>query len=458
MKNSSKKPHPFVTRLAYGCGDASCNIVVGIISTVLTLFYTDYVGVSPAVVGIILLISRFLDGIATFVMGFIAQNTNTKYGKYRPWILWMSLPYAVSVVLLFTVPATTDFLQAIYIFITYNLCSTIFYTALNVPYGSLAYVMTRNPMERELQSTVRMFLASGGRLAAVCGTLPLVKALGDDQATWIRASLFLAAAAFLLLLFCFAKCRETVVLPASETNTHSGFFSSVKTVLKNRYFWAGASFQAMQYVLFAVTGTILPYYCKYIFHNDSWLYTALYLLETLLLMAGMLFSPLLIRRFGRRNVSLAGILIAAAGQVLFLFQPYSLPFLIISCSARGIGFAPVNSVLFAFLGEAVEFGHWRSGIRQESLMYATSTTFTKISAGIVSALMTGLLSLAGYVSSSGAAAAQPASALSMIVNLYRFAPLLILGIVFVTLFFYRLDQQLPIIMKELKEREKDGIC
>ena len=97
-------------RIAYGSGDAACNIVIGMLSTILTLFYTDYVGISAAVIGIVMLASRVLDAIGTLVVGFLANKTRSKWGKYRPWILWASIPYALCIVLLFTVPQTTPLL------------------------------------------------------------------------------------------------------------------------------------------------------------------------------------------------------------------------------------------------------------------------------------------------------------------------------------------------------------
>ena len=114
------------------------------IATLLTLFYTDYAGVSVATVGLVMLISRFFDGGSDVVMGFIVDRTHSKWGQSRPWILWMSLPYALSAILLFSVPHTNATIQFLYIFVTYNFCTTVCYTAINLPYGSLAAMMTRD--------------------------------------------------------------------------------------------------------------------------------------------------------------------------------------------------------------------------------------------------------------------------------------------------------------------------
>ena len=126
-----KKKLSVSTRLCYAGGDVGCNIVFGMIGTLLTLFYTDYVGISAATVGLVMLLSRCFDGFSDLVMGVIVERTNSKWGKSRPWLLWMSVPFALSAVLLFTVPHTTGMLQFLYLFVTYNFCTTICYTAIN---------------------------------------------------------------------------------------------------------------------------------------------------------------------------------------------------------------------------------------------------------------------------------------------------------------------------------------
>ena len=132
-ENSKRGKLSWGTKIAYAGGDVACNVIFGMVGTLLTLFYTDYVGINPATVGMVMLISRLFDGFSDMVMGIIVEKTNSKWGKSRPWILWMSVPYALSAVLLFTVPHTETMLQSVYIFVTYNFCTTLCYTGLNLP-------------------------------------------------------------------------------------------------------------------------------------------------------------------------------------------------------------------------------------------------------------------------------------------------------------------------------------
>ena len=412
-------------RFAYGCGDTACNVVFGMISTLLTLFYTDYVGINPATIGLIMLISRMFDGVSDAIMGLIVERTKSKWGKSRPWILWMSVPFAVSAVLLFAVPHSTAMVQAIYIFVTYNLINTVCYTAINLPYSSLSAMMTRISSERDMLSVVRMGLSPFGRILAVTCTMPVVKLFGNDQSAWIKTMAIWASIAFILLLICFLKCEEKVVIEAQAKQEKIPLKQSLKALVTNQYFWAVVILWTMQNGIYCVTGTILPYYCKYIFHNDTWMYSALYLTETLIIVVATFLSPMLLKKYGKRNMSLAGACLALVGQLIFCLNPTNLGFMVFSCIIRGLGLAPLNSIVFGFLGDVVEFGQWKNHIRQESLIFAGSSVGMKVGAGLTSAIITGLLSLSGYISSTSGVMEQSDSAIRMIINVYRFAPLVV---------------------------------
>ncbi|NCB91438.1 MAG: MFS transporter [Clostridia bacterium] len=450
------KPLKWGTKLSYAGGDVACNVIFGMIGTLLTLFYTDYVGISPAIVGLIMLLSRLFDGVSDLIMGIIVEKTKSRWGKSRPWILWMSIPYAVSAVLLLTVPHTTGLLQFIYLFVTYNFCTTICYTAINLPYGSLSAMMTRASQERDMLSVVRMGLSPLGRIVAVTCTLPLVKLFGDDQAAWVKTMSIWAVLALILLLICFFRCEETVHIEAKEKAEKIKLKDGLKALFKNQYFWAVMILWMFQSVSFGISGTILPYYCKYILGNDTWMYSALFLTETLVLVVGIFACAPLIKKFGKRNIALAGSLIAFSGQLLFFLNPYSFPWVVMSCVTRAIGLAPLNAVVFGMIGDVVEFGQWKTHIRQESLIFAGGSIGTKVGAGIASAAMTVLLSVAGYVSSTTGNVVQPQQALDTIVSIYKFGPIMVAVCVFITLLFYRLDEKYDGIMIELGEREALG--
>jgi len=445
-----------LARIAYGLGDTSCNIVYGMINTLLTLFYTDYVGIPFAMVGMIMLISRIFDGSSDVIMGIVVSKTRSKWGSSRPWLLWTAIPYVLTSVALFTVPQTSQTLQFWYIFVTYNLCTTICYTAINVPLGSLSAMMTRDSHERDLLSVVRMTLAPIGRLISVTFTMPVVKLFGNDQAAWVKAMVMWCSIAFVLLVFSFAHCKEHVVLPEKPKKSKGGAKQNFLALVKNPYFWATLMLWTVTCVHATLVGTDLPYYCKYVLGNETWMYSSLYLAENVTLILGAMICPLLLIKFNKRDLSLAGCILAVAAQLTLTVSTPSYGALMAVTIFRGIGQAPLTALVFGMMGDVIEYGQWKFHIRQESLVFGGGSLGFKVGTGLTSVLISVLLTSAGYISSTTGGAAQPDSAKEMIIRLYQFGPAVIWGVAVVVLIFYKLDKIYPQIIKELAERELQG--
>ena len=326
--------------------------------------------------------------------------------------------------------------QSVYIFVTYNFCTTVCYTAINLPYGSLSVMMTRVSSKRDMLSVVRMGLSPLGKIIAVTCTTPLVKLFGKDQAAWVKTMMVWAVIALILLLICFINCKETVVIAGKEKAEKVPVGKGLKLLVTNQYFWAVLLLWMFQSVFFSVSGTILA--------------------EILTMVVCIFLCAPLIRKFGKRNIALAGSCIALGGQLLFFLNPYSLPWTVMSCLARAVGLAPLNAVVFGMIGDVVEFGQWKTHVRQKSLIFAVGSIGTKVGAGVASAAMTVLMSFAGYISTSSGMATQPQSALNMIIQIYKFGSLIVAGGVLIVLLFYKLDKKYADIMKELIDREARG--
>lgn len=453
---STAAPLSCWTRISYGLGDTACNVVMGITTAVLTLFYTDYAGVSVAVVGLAMLISRVFDGTSDVIMGVIVNKTKSKWGKARPWVLWMAVPYALCTISMFCIPQSTETVQFWYIFVTYNLCTTVCYTAINVPYGTLSTLMTRSSHERDMLSVIRMALSPFGKIIAVTFTLPIVKLFGDDQAAWIKVMSIWCVIAVGLLIICFANCKETVrfeVQQQAQPKVTAG--RSLKALLSNPYFWATLILWAVTCIHTTIIGTDLPYYCKYVLGNDE-LYSFIYTAEIVSLIVGALACPLLLRRFNKRDLSLLGCVIVVAAQALIMLHPNSFSWIMTMTIIRSLGQAPLTSVVFGMMGDVVEYGQWKSHIRQESLIFGAGSLGFKVGTGVTSAIMTMLLEGAGFLSSTTGGAVQPESAKEMIATIFYWGPILVWAIAIVVLLLYRLDKIYPTIMKELAEREARG--
>lgn len=439
-------------KIAYGLGDTSCNIVVGLTTSLLTFFYTDYIGVSVGMVGLIILISRFFDGGSDVVMGLIVDRTKSKYGKARPWVLWASIPYAIGCVLLFTVPPASSMVQAVYIFITYNFIQTVCYTALNLPYSSLAALMTRNQYERGSINAIRMALSPFGRILATAVTLPLVKALGDDQRAWIMATAIYGAIALALLLFCFFNTKERVQLTAEQADTKVPIGTSLKALFKNKYWALGLLLWAMLSVYMTLSGTSLSYYSKWILGN-SLLTSPLYIAEQVPCIVLTFFIPLALRKVSKRNLALAGAMICIVGQIGLIFDDGSFTFAIVSAICRGIGQAPLMGVVFSFIADSVEYGQYKTHLRLEGLIYSAASVGSKLGGGLMSAAFGWILSWAGY---DGVLAVQSETTIRTISALFVWGPIIVWGVTAVILLFHRLEKEYPAIMAELAAREARG--
>ena len=176
--NANKEKVSFKEKFGYGLGDAAANIGWRGVGTFLIIFYTDVVGLSPATVGALLLIARFSDGISDIIMGIIGDRTESKYGKFRPWILWTAIPLGISLALLFTSPDWGESGKIIYAYITY-IAFTLLYTANNIPYGALMAVMSGDHKERTSIGSFRMIGSFGGGILVNGALLFLVAHFGN---------------------------------------------------------------------------------------------------------------------------------------------------------------------------------------------------------------------------------------------------------------------------------------
>ncbi|MCQ2753019.1 MAG: MFS transporter [Bacilli bacterium] len=453
------------TRFAYAGGDVACNIVFGMIGAVLTIFYTDTAHISAAAIGYVMLGSRVFDGVSDVIMGIVVEKTHSRWGKARPWLLWMSIPFCVSAVLLFTVPKTdAQWIKILYVAITYNFCNTICYTAINLPYGTLSTYMTRSSHERDMLGNIRMGLSPLGKILGVTCTGFLVAAFDKDkgQDAWVKAMTIWAAVAFVLLILNFIFCKEKTNPDMEKANPKAKeakdatakkdklpMKKALKFLVTNQYFWAVLLLWMFQSVSFGAVGTSLTYFCKWVIGDES-LYQTLFLVETLTLVAGVFVCMPLVKKVGKRNLALFGAIVAVLGQALYCIYPENVGMLYGISIIRSIGLAPLNAVVFGMLGDVVDFGHYKNGVRQESFICAGGSVGTKLGSGLSSVVITQLLTAAGY--NEGGEIQSP-EALAMIKYIYMFVPLAIAVGVLLVLVFYKLDKKYDAMMLVLTKRE-----
>ena len=450
QKNFVEKISTF-EKIAYGGGDLASNFVLVLTGTFVTFFYTDALGLNAAIVGAIMMFSRLADGFTDIIMGYIMDKTHSKHGKARAWLLWLSIPIGIATILVFLVPNIGVTGKYIYIAITYNLVTTFLYTMINIPYGALTSLMSRDQDQRMIINIFRMFMAQAGSLIINACTLPLVNAMGGStkQRSWIIVSILYGVVAAALFLLCFAKTKERVRVQA-EKNNELGFLTSFKLIIKNNYWLLLVGIWVSMVLGMSMSGSVGTYYAKYILGNENiaGFLGALGIVPVLIIMP--LTAPLN-RKFGKRNVALYGSFVSIAGKLLMLLNPASAAWLMFCAVIKGIGSATLSGTMFAMIADTIEYGHWKTGTRVEGMLYSSTTFGAKVGAGVGGAVALAVIGAAGY---DGLAAVQAPAALEAIKVLYLIVPIPFVIIIPILYACYKLDKIYPKVMEELNQREQ----
>lgn len=439
-------------RLAYGFGDFGCNIIYTAMSAFLLFYYTDYAGVSAFAVGTIMMVSRLFDGVSDIIMGVIVDRTKSKYGKARPWILRMCIPFAISGVLLFSVPTSwAETPKLIYVFITYNLVSTVVYTAINVPYSALNALMTQNPYERSVLSIFRNLLATAGTLTINIFTLPLVEFFGNNALAWTKTFFIFGIVAIIAFLYTFGGTSERVKSVAQLQSTENNdvpVLVGIKALFKNKYWIMMTGMLALFFLMYAINGGSTVYYAKDIL-GDKNLVGTINGIFNIVQICGMFFIAMMIKKFGKRNIFALGLVLDIIGMLILNYSNGVMSLIIISSVIRGLGNACGGATMWAMVSDTIDYGEWKTGYRTEGLVNSACSFGWKIGNGIGSALLGLILEAGGYV---GTAITQTETALFSIEICFIWIPIAIYVIGLIIMSFYHLDKEFPAIIRDLNNR------
>lgn len=433
-------------KVSYGMGDLACNTIFTVISSYLMFFYTDIAGIGLGAIGIIMSVSRVVDAVTDPMMGVVVDKTKTKYGKARPYVLWMAIPFAIISVLMFWSPDTGENGKFAYALITYILFCCI-YTALNIPYTAMLSNLTDDVGERlsfnmfkTLGSQIGGFIATGVTLSLVA-----IFGAGDQQKGFIFCIALYGVCAVVLLFTCFRNTTERIVAVEDKTSVKD----SLKAGIKNRP-WIITCFLCF----LAFTGMIIKsssamYFAKYYLEQES-IASVLLSISNLVAIPLALVTPAIAKRVGKRNCVLWGNVFLALGTVCVGFAGKNIPLIILFMVIGSIGSGIAISMGFVMIADTVDYSEWLTGVRAQGFFTAAGGFMVKLGMAVAGVVSAAVMAQGGYVEN----AVQSASSLAAIRANYIWIPAVIAVIAIVLSLFYDLDKKYDQVIADLRERRE----
>ena len=428
---------PLHTRVIYGFGDIASQFIWTITSSFLAVFYTDMVGIAAGTVAALILVARVFDAVIDPFIGALAERTRSRFGRFRPWILYGMVPLSVMVVLTFTAPFDGKSIGAvIWAVLTYGLLGAL-YSSVNVPYGALSTVMSERTADRVSLNSWRMIGTNIGGVVLGIAILPIILAFsGGNQPTTqgytIAAAIF-AVAALPLFFLVFATSKE-VVKPVHRERVP--FSKTFRLVLGNgQLMLLFAVLLLSLSSLFGRLGVVLFYYLNNV--GDYALVSVLMALAPLSTVVGILVFSRLGRRFGKRNM----LIISFAAQAVILTALYftgweNIAVVIGLTALYGLSSYGIPLVL-AMVSDAIDYAEDRTGVRTDGTSYAFTSLATKIASAVGGAVGIALLGAIGYVASAHQQTSEVLNGINLVVNI---GPAIAVALAIVPLLFYRITE------------------
>jgi GPH family glycoside/pentoside/hexuronide:cation symporter len=418
------------------------------IATFLMIFYTDVFGISAAAAGSMLFAIKIINAFTDPVIGAVADRTQTRFGKFRPYLMWMALPLAVAGVLTYTTPALSGAGKLVWAYATYLLLM-VCYTGINIPYNALSGVMSGNPQERTTINGLRFIFAFGGSMLVTAATPFLVKGLGggNERLGWPLTMAVWGVAASVLFAFTFFNTRERIApLPAQR----SGVRQDVKDLAHNGP-WLVLFFLALIIMITITLRTATAaYYFKYYVGRPKLMaaFVPAYMASAAV---GASLTPLLTRFVERKRLLI--LLMSATGvlSIAFFFIPKDqIVWMFALQIVTGLVLGPKSPLAFAMYADTADYNEWRTGRRATALTFAAATFSQKLGTALAAAVMGWLFTALGYVAN----VVQTAQSINGILMLMSFIPALFAFLAAGIMLFYKLDNaQMARIQVELAQRK-----
>lgn len=382
-------------RLGFGVGDFGLNIFWNMTNIFVLFYYTDVLGLPNAIAGYIVMGAMIWDAVTDPLIGYMASKTNTRFGRYRPYILVGAVPLAVSFALMFSNPGFEGASLIVYATATHLLFRT-FYTVVGVPYSSLTARMTRSSDERGALAVYRIVFGAVAALLVAALTLEAARGLGagDVEAGFGRIAGMYAALAAAAILFCFFVTHED---PALNTEEAAPRFSDIMRMLRaNSAFWIAVSVVVLGMSGATVTGKALLYYLKYNLDAEELIGLTSAAIALMIILSVPVWGRMS-QIIGKRNVWLSGMCFSITAALMLYFNPWETPMVVIPLLMFGaIGSGAGYFSVWATIPDTVEFGEWKTGVRAESVLFGAVSFAQKLSLGVAVGVVGMLLDAIGY--------------------------------------------------------------
>lgn len=439
--NTTSQKLSIKEKVGYSLGDTASHFVWDMVGFWLLFFYTDIYGISAAAAGTIMMIARFWDMAIDPIIGVVSDRTNTRWGKFRPYILFGAVPYAVLAILTFTTPNFGEMGKIIYAGATYVLLMTA-YAFINLPYSALGAVMTDDTYERAGLNTYRFIAGFTGQFVVTGLALTLAEFFGGgDKAQGFQYTVFLFAALSLVFFFItFKTTKERVQPPREQKNSLK---EDVDNLFKNRAWVILAIVGIVSFIMFAMQNAAIAYYFKYYLgreDNVQWFNV----IGTVALIVALPLSKPLAKRFGNKNVFIGSSLISGLFfMLIYLPGVTDLTTIYVFNIIAKMAYAPAVPLLWTMIADSADYGEWKSGRRSTGLYFSAAVFAQKAGWGIGAAVAGWILSISNFMPN----VTQTETAITGIKLLVSVIPGILYMSCAVFMIFYKIDKKTTDQMK-----------
>lgn len=394
----------------YLIGPSGALLLNAVLGTYLNVYYTDVLKLTTVWGGAFLtvfpIISKIIDAITNVIMGYIIDHTKTSQGKARPWLLLSAPLIFITGILLFTVPQGNETVQAIWVMLSYNLFYSFAFTIYNMSHNLMVPLSTRNTEKRGVLSVFNQIssIMMGGILVALVFPMVVMPQLGVDKSKWIITMSVLSCLALPLTLleYYFTKERVTNESIAEDTAEKLPYKKLVKAIFSDKYM----VLMLLYFLIYTVGSQLknmgLVYFCNYVLgtYNDGKTQTLISVIGGIPMGIGIFAVWPLAKKFGKRNLTMAGFVLYAIGSGICWLCPTNMVVVIIGQFIKNIGGLPCSYVFMALFADVLDHLEWKNNFRCDGIAMSIYNIIAVTSVGVVTGLFNLLLSKSGYVAPS----------------------------------------------------------